>query len=260
MKEQKQTFTKRLNQYEKLVLSIGWTKFHNQDAYFSMTADLYDNRVRSEKGLVAGGCLHDEIKTHFPEFAHLIKYHLVSTSQPMHYVANALYHASDKDCWGYNKGEPSRFETHIFFNDVPIPYKIKNQTFIKWLQDQDFKNLEIQEIGFIKKNNETYDFKPKYTFLGFGSTWYDCLFDSRDDIEAFKKALLTCKVEFKRIVTKYGEGKEPDIDAARSCAIWPDAQLSDFTKENLEKRLPELMKQFRNDLDQANIPWYNERG
>jgi hypothetical protein len=39
----------------------------------------------------SGGCIHDEIRTHFPELAPFIKWHLTSTDEPMHYVANALY-------------------------------------------------------------------------------------------------------------------------------------------------------------------------
>lgn len=40
-----------------------------------------------------GGCMHDEIAQVFPEYAHLIKWHLMSTDGPMHYIANTLYHA-----------------------------------------------------------------------------------------------------------------------------------------------------------------------
>lgn len=51
------------------------------------------------------GCLHDEIAEKLPELAHLIKWHLCSSDGPMHYIANTLYHVSDKDCWGLRKGE-----------------------------------------------------------------------------------------------------------------------------------------------------------
>jgi hypothetical protein len=52
------------------------------------------------------------------------------------------------------------------------------------------------------------------------------------------------------IIVKYvpncwiGEGKEPDLDRARSSAVWPEAELADFTKENLEARLPALVTEF----------------
>lgn len=42
-----------------------------------------------------GGCMHDEIETVFPEYAHLIKWHLTSTDGPMHYIANTVYHAEN---------------------------------------------------------------------------------------------------------------------------------------------------------------------
>lgn len=41
----------------------------------------------------SGGCIHDEVAKHFPELAHLIKWHLSSTDGPMHYVANTVYWA-----------------------------------------------------------------------------------------------------------------------------------------------------------------------
>jgi hypothetical protein len=53
----------------------------------------------------AGGCIHDEIEKYFPEFAHLIRWHLCSTDGPMYYIENTTYMASDKDCWGLKKGE-----------------------------------------------------------------------------------------------------------------------------------------------------------
>jgi post-segregation antitoxin (ccd killing protein) len=40
------------------------------------------------------GCCHDFISTHWPEYAHLIKWHLCSTNGPMHYIANTVYHAT----------------------------------------------------------------------------------------------------------------------------------------------------------------------
>jgi hypothetical protein len=43
-----------------------------------------------------------------------------------------------------------------------------------------------------------------------------------------------------------GEGKEPDLDAARRSAIWPDATLEQLTDAKaLEDRLPALMEDFR---------------
>ena len=65
-------------------------KGHND---FTITAGLYDSRRRREGGLVAGGCLHDEIKQYCPELGHLIKWHLVGTDGPIHYLENSRFWA-----------------------------------------------------------------------------------------------------------------------------------------------------------------------
>lgn len=51
------------------------------------------------------GCIHDLIVKHFPELAPYIKWHLCSTDGPMHYIANAVFNAGDRDHWGLRKGE-----------------------------------------------------------------------------------------------------------------------------------------------------------
>lgn len=43
----------------------------------------------------SAGTIHDQIAEHFPQYAHLIKWHLVSTDGPLHYVANAVWHAGE---------------------------------------------------------------------------------------------------------------------------------------------------------------------
>lgn len=67
---------------------------------FSITGVLH---VNGRWGSVGG--LHELIQAHFPGYRHLIKWHLVSSDGPMHYIANTLYHVSDRDCWGLRKGE-----------------------------------------------------------------------------------------------------------------------------------------------------------
>lgn len=69
---------------------------------FAITADV---RIPGQRGIEAGGCLHDEITAVFPELAHLIKWHLSSTDGPLHYVSNTCYQAGNRDCHGLLKGE-----------------------------------------------------------------------------------------------------------------------------------------------------------
>ena len=95
-------------------------------------------------------------------------------------------------------------------------------------------------------------FTPKFTLTDrrtgdqFGELWYQCPFDSREDAERFRHALRNCDPRFEAIATAWSEGKERDIEAARSVAIWPDAtaeQLSD--RGALIARLPALMADFK---------------
>ncbi len=69
---------------------------------FSITGEIY-----KPGGLDfdSGGCIHDEIAKAFPELAPYIKWHLCSSDGPMHYVANTVFRASDRDHWGLRKGE-----------------------------------------------------------------------------------------------------------------------------------------------------------
>ncbi len=113
-----------------------------------ITCTIYD------KGRWAGGgCNHDIIAEVMPEIEYLIKWHLMSTDGPMHYIGNTLYHAGDKDYNGLRKG------------------------------------------------------------------------------------------------------KAIDLDAARRSAVWPDAELKDLTEENLNARLPELMQQFKADIERAGFEY-----
>lgn len=72
---------------------------------FAITAEVRTVESRRQRDIAAGGCMHDEIATVFPELAPLIKWHLVSTDGPMHGIANAVYHASNRDHHGLLKGE-----------------------------------------------------------------------------------------------------------------------------------------------------------
>lgn len=59
---------------------------------FAITADVVTPRSKRRNDIEAGGCLHDDVAKKFPELAPFIKFHLVSTDGPMHYIANTVYH------------------------------------------------------------------------------------------------------------------------------------------------------------------------
>lgn len=83
---------------------------------FSITGTVYgvwagrrDGTERNSSGRVLScvgcGCVHDEIARYIPELAPFLKWHLTSTDGPMHYIANTVYLAGDRDHWGLRKGE-----------------------------------------------------------------------------------------------------------------------------------------------------------
>lgn len=72
---------------------------------FTITADVSTPASRRRRDIAAGGCMHEEIAVVFPELIPLIKWHLCSTEGPMHYLANTVYHAGDRDCWGVVAGK-----------------------------------------------------------------------------------------------------------------------------------------------------------
>ena len=72
---------------------------------FTITADVYTKESRRIGDVQACGCLHDDIEKVFPELAPLIKWHLVSTDGPLHYIANTVYHASDRIVTRYSEGK-----------------------------------------------------------------------------------------------------------------------------------------------------------
>jgi hypothetical protein len=77
---------------------------------FSITASVYTAESRRHKDIAAGGCMHEEIARIFPELAPLIKWHLVDTTGPMYYIANTVYHASDRDFNGLLEGETKQIK------------------------------------------------------------------------------------------------------------------------------------------------------
>ncbi len=61
---------------------------------FSITGEIHRKEGNRWTDDMAG-CIHDEVKLHFPDLAPFIKWHLTSSDGPMHYVANTVYHADE---------------------------------------------------------------------------------------------------------------------------------------------------------------------
>jgi len=166
---------------------------------FAITATLYENRRD-----VAGGCLHDDIAEWFPEFVPLIPWHLVSTDGPMHYVANAVYLAGDRDYNGLKKGERRQIRNG---KTGELAWKLARDD-----------GTELYEL-------------PKYS----------------DGPTPPAETPVLKWLPWESI----GEGKERELDAARSVAVWPDATDEELSQEPkilgavLLARLPALLADFR---------------
>ena len=57
----------------------------------SITAEVTTPAARQRREVTVSGCLHEDIARAFPALAPLLPWHLVSTTGPLHYVANTLY-------------------------------------------------------------------------------------------------------------------------------------------------------------------------
>lgn len=206
-KKQVKKFTKLVGN-EKIIVNVRYDdECGNGHNTFSITADIYENGRFS-----AGGCMHEEIAKHFPELEPLIKWHLCSSDGPLHYVANTLWHISDKDCWGLKKGEFNSFQYHVVVNGGVLFESRVFYSFRNWLHEDEAKN---EAENFIKNVKE--ELNPQIIRVGTGEP---------------------------------SEGKKIDIEAARSCAIWPNATLEQLQdKAQLEARLPKLLREFRKDIE-----------
>ncbi len=97
---------------------------HNQAPSFSATCRI-DELERGRWVESGGGANHNEIAKHFPELRPYLKWHLVSTDSPMHYIANAQYwweKMNGTSRWPSQPGEPDpkdAFLHTIIFGGIP---------------------------------------------------------------------------------------------------------------------------------------------
>jgi len=240
-------------------------KCKNGHSSFSITGEITNASDRRRDDASCCGCIHDEIQKYFPELASLIQWHLVSTDSPMHYTANTLSHAGDKDCWGRRVGEPSSFDKVIRFGNSPVSHVVKSK-FWDWLSEAvttdgfEFVVEKFEHRNHNKPNE--YQYEPNYTFAGFGERWADCPFDSLSEADEWLEGLTETQVTFDKIPTAFSKGSSRDFDAARRAAKWPgatDEQLSlpePELKELLLDRLPKLIAKFKTAMvDTCGFVW-----
>ena len=214
-------------------------------------------------GIESFGCIHDEVIEFLPELEPFIKWHLCSTDGPMHYLENVTYHAGDRDCWGTRKGEVRRMETRIMFGDNPILHSPggnwTSSKFIAWLAEEGPRcsyDFEIIALHHDPEPDGRRIYGPKFTFGGYpdATEWHKCPFDNEGVAERFLAALQNCEPHFVDVPVTWGEGKNPELEAARNSAIWPDATLEQLQCEGtLRARLPGLMVEFKAAVESLGL-------
>lgn len=227
---------------------------------FSITGDVWS--YNGTRDVVACGCLHDDIREVFPELAGLIKWHLCSTDGPMHYEANAVYLAGDRDYNGKRAGEALRWSRVMMFDDVPVMHAVDDRLG-EWLEERLASGdiISLQRINHPREPEEPETFGAHYAPVGYECQWSQAPWRSAGEARRFCKALNKCEVVFTKVVTQRSEGKERQLDAARDAAVWPgasDAQLSvgpEALRAALRERLPALLEEMRRDLEGAGLAW-----
>jgi hypothetical protein len=113
---------------------------------FAITGEIRDSRYRKDNGIVACGCLHDDIQKYFPELAKYIKWHLCSSEGPMYYIANTVYHSSNRD---FNSARESAIWHEATDEILSLPEQGLKAELEKRLPDLmvEFKNAMV-ELGF----------------------------------------------------------------------------------------------------------------
>ena len=102
---QKKSFEKHIYINKEPVILICHIRYNdeckNGHNTFSITLDMYEkykipyegyrlhNKSKIKCYLSSWGCLHDLVIKYFPDFKHLIKWHLCSTDGPMYYIENS---------------------------------------------------------------------------------------------------------------------------------------------------------------------------
>jgi hypothetical protein len=242
---------------------------HNGHNSFAITGfGWYDHHKTRDWDF--GGCCHEMIAEVFPELEPLIKWHLVSTDSPMHYVANTVYHASNLEN-GKAKGEPNRWETRLRFTSLPTMTFGVKASLAKALSDAKSTKhvpgvLDLVEVPYVKDTSGSdYQFDPHYTLGCYPvEKWHEAPYKSKGEALEWQTTLLTNDWELVNVVTGYSKGKERNLEYARRAAKWPEAtdeQLCLPAAELtalLEARLPTMVAEFHQAMAEIGMAWSPE--
>lgn len=117
-----------------------------QEPYLSITGELYrQTNGRGRPAMESCGMLHDDIEKHIPQLRQYLKWHLMSTSAPMHYVSNSLYWAGLQ---GWTDGKPSSPPNYEYLLSTSIWGAVETDSKInlRWYMGRGNKNNIFNRI------------------------------------------------------------------------------------------------------------------
>ena len=139
------------------------------------------------------GCCHDEIARHFPELAHLIKWHLCDTRGPTHYIANTTYHAREH-------GPQSGW---LYFTDRTLPVPIVNEC-MTYGKVTELQKIADADVRYVLKVDEKTAKVANLEFARSSAVWPDATLEQLRDVKALEARLPALLVEFRRDVEALG--------------------------------------------------------
>jgi len=194
--------------YGKIIVKIRYDdECGNGHNDFSITGTIF----RDERDY-GGGAIHDDIAEYFPELEHLIKWHLCSSDEPWGYVANTMYHASEKDCNGLLKGESRQlkngrtnqpcWESCVMVEGEYVGVHVKG---IENTLDSDTKpKCSVRGVSYqpwcIIGEGKIADIKAAQN----RAIWPDATLEQLNDKKALEARLPTLMNEFKTVVESLG--------------------------------------------------------
>jgi hypothetical protein len=261
-KHQKQVFTKDIiweNKPHKMTVTLRYDdEYNNGHNTFSITGEI--RKEGNHRNFECGGCIHDEIVKYFPEFKELIKWHLMSSDGPLHYIADTIYWAKDREYINKEIGEPVEFKRALKFKKIPLIFDFKDSFYDFITSVKNWDDVKIVTLEY-KKDKDNYTYSPSYTFEGTNSIeWYQGEFKTLQKAQEWLEMFKTFDFDIIQTPIEWNEAKEPNIENAKRSAIWGATELdTDITKLNdeefLKKRLPLLVIEFKKAMENIGFTY-----
>lgn len=171
----------------RMQVAVRFFSIGQQAPHLSATATIWQYEKTA-----ATGVMNDEIRTHFPELAPLLPWHLCSTKGPLHYIENTVHHASNRDAYGRLAGEPCAWTDAVQFGTNPIKHPLKAAFSVFLQENGPPSNYDFEVVALSHRDRGQpgkTQFADKFTFVGFANVWHEAPFDHEARALDFLEAL-----------------------------------------------------------------------